>query len=266
MPARLDNANGVGYLPQGYNGHGLAGTTVGPTANGCTPSPTNVCPNPSDQGGGFPSMAQLMTLTTATCMEDLLTALGNGNDARENFLPSVNPQITGGYQWMISCLDACMATWRPSIRTGATNATCSEIVSTANPRYVDPKKLWVAAMKPTPTPGTDPSYPAFYLEGQELYAGNSRGYWVLPQCIAPSATLLGGDPLHLEPGLLHHHARVLLRARYPHYVQSPDEPLRPEHVQCVQGRRRNMQRRRRLLRPGFGGNTLRERRLHGAAA
>jgi hypothetical protein len=65
----------------------------------------------------------------------------------------------------------------------------SEIVSAANPRYVEPKKLWVAAMNANPVPGSDPSYPAFYLEGQELYAGNSRGYWVLPQCVASSTTL-----------------------------------------------------------------------------
>jgi hypothetical protein len=38
-------------------------------------------------------------------------------------------------------------------------------------------------MKASPAAGSDPSYPAFYLEGQELYSGNSRSYWVLPQCL-----------------------------------------------------------------------------------
>ena len=65
----------------------------------------------------------------------------------------------------------------------------------SDPRYADtsvqptPKKLWVAAVNANPTPGEDPSYPAFYLPGQELLAGNSRGYWVLPACVQPSATL-----------------------------------------------------------------------------
>jgi hypothetical protein len=189
VPARLDNANGFGYLPQGYNGHGLAGTTVGPTASGCTPSPTNPCANPSDQAGGFPSMSQLTSLTTYNCAEDLLTVLGNGNDARENFLPSVNPQVTGGYQWMVFMSRRMYGNVSTINPYGSDPRHVSEIVSAANPRYVEPKKLWVAAMNANPVPGSDPSYPAFYLEGQELYAGNSRGYWVLPQCVASSTTL-----------------------------------------------------------------------------
>jgi hypothetical protein len=45
------------------------------------------------------------------------------------------------------------------------------------------KKLWIAALDGSFTPGTDPSHPAFYLPGQELMAGNSDGYWVASQCV-----------------------------------------------------------------------------------
>jgi len=40
----------------------------------------------------------------------------------------------------------------------------------------------VAAIDINPTPGTDPSHPAFYLPGQELNAGNLRGFWVVDPC------------------------------------------------------------------------------------
>ena len=32
--------------------------------------------------------------------------------------------------------------------------------------------------------GDDPSHPAFYLPGQELLAGNTRGFWVVDPCKA----------------------------------------------------------------------------------
>ena len=60
----------------------------------------------------------------------------------------------------------------------------------SDPRYQDlsaqptPKKIWVAAISTSPTPGTDPSFPAFYLPGQELLAGNSRAYFTLAACEA----------------------------------------------------------------------------------
>lgn len=53
---------------------------------------------------------------------------------------------------------------------------------------VTPKKLWVAAIRANPTAGTDPSYPAFYLPGQEWVSGNSKAYWVQNACIQGNAT------------------------------------------------------------------------------
>ena len=71
-------------------------------------------------------------------------------------------------------------------------------VATINPYWSDPrfqdisvqpttKKIWIAAISTNPTPGTDPSFPAFYLPGQELLAGNSRAYFTLAACEAAGA-------------------------------------------------------------------------------
>jgi hypothetical protein len=53
--------------------------------------------------------------------------------------------------------------------------------------------LWVAAIDLSAPPGTDPSHPAFYLPAQELFAGNSRGYWVVDPCAADGSTCASGD-------------------------------------------------------------------------
>jgi hypothetical protein len=100
-----------------------------------------------------------------------------------NYEPTLNPTATGGYYWVVF-----------------TSRRLYGNVATMNPWWSDPrfrklggdfgptpKKLWVSAVKSSPVAGQDPSYPAFYLPGQELLAGNSRGYWVLDQCKAPSA-------------------------------------------------------------------------------
>jgi hypothetical protein len=182
VPARLNRANGYGYLPLGKNGHGIQGTTI-----------PSISVDPTDTAGGTPSAAQLAALTSSNCRIDLRNAIGVGDDSKLNFKPMVNPQTTGGYQWVVFT----------SRRLYGNAITINPYAS--DPRYTDevspskaaaagyalqpsPKKLWVAAMSTNPTPGSDPSYPAFYLDGQEFYAGNSRSFWVLPQCAAPSTT------------------------------------------------------------------------------
>lgn len=93
-----------------------------------------------------------------------------------NYEPTVLPQTSGGYAWVV---------FTSRRRYGN--------IATINPYWSDPrfqtidrqpttKKLWVAAIDLNAPPGTDPSHPAFYLSGQELLAGNSRGYWVLDAC------------------------------------------------------------------------------------
>lgn len=105
--------------------------------------------------------------------------VGPGNHADDtvlNYEPTVSPIPSGGYAWVVFM----------SRRTYGNVATIDPWRS--DPRYHDildnvtPKKLWVAAVELNAAPGSDPSHPAFYLPGQELMAGNSRGYWVNTPC------------------------------------------------------------------------------------
>ena len=100
-----------------------------------------------------------------------------------NYEPTVLPQLIGGYSWVIFT----------SRRAYGNVATINPYAS--DPRFDDisidptPKKLWIAAISGAPTAGTDPSYPAFYMPGQELIAGNSKGVFSLDACRPPSAVL-----------------------------------------------------------------------------
>jgi hypothetical protein len=96
-----------------------------------------------------------------------------------NYEPTVLPVIRGGFSWVTFT----------SRRLYGNVATINPYNS--DPRYadisIDPttKKLWISALKENPVPGTDPSYPAFYVPGQELISGNMRGYFVLDACRNP---------------------------------------------------------------------------------
>jgi hypothetical protein len=108
-------------------------------------------------------------------------------DATLNYEPTINPVASGGYAWVVFT----------SRRLYGNVATINPFWS--DPRYHDisatptPKKLWVAAIDLNAPPGTDPSHPAFYLPGQELLAGNSRGYWVVDPCKASGTSCETGD-------------------------------------------------------------------------
>jgi hypothetical protein len=68
---------------------------------------------------------------------------------------------------------------------------------------VTDKKLWVAAVDLNAKPGTDPSHPAFYLPGQELHAGNARGYWTVEACRGNGQGCVTGDQCcggYCQPG------------------------------------------------------------------
>ncbi len=101
---------------------------------------------------------------------------GHGDDTVLNYEPTVSPIPSGGYAWMVFM----------SRRMYGNVATINPWRS--DPRYhniltnITPKKLWVAAISLGATAGTDPSHPAFYLPGQELMAGNARGFWVNVPC------------------------------------------------------------------------------------
>jgi hypothetical protein len=100
-----------------------------------------------------------------------------------NYEPTIAPIASGGYAWMVF-----------------TSRRLYGNVATIDPWHSDPrdhdltetpttKKLWVAAIDlDVDTPelsvevGEDPSHPAFYLPGQELLAGNTRGFWSVDPC------------------------------------------------------------------------------------
>lgn len=122
---------------------------------------------------------------------------GEKHDADQvlNYEPTVSPIATGGYAWIVFM----------SRRLYGNVATAAPWDS--DPRRYDhtkiitPKKLWVAAIDLNVDPaeqieaamrGEDPSHPAFYLPGQELYAGNSRGFWVQDPCKADGVSCESG--------------------------------------------------------------------------
>ena len=96
-----------------------------------------------------------------------------------NYEPTALPVTIGGYSWV-----------------AFTSRRLYGNVATINPFWSDPrfqdlsaqpttKKIWISAIAGNPTPGTDPSFPAFYLPGQELLAGNGRAFMSLAACEPP---------------------------------------------------------------------------------
>jgi len=106
----------------------------------------------------------------------------HGNDTILNYEPTVNPIPSGGYFWVVF-----------TTRRAYGNVAKGDPYDNGNGTYPIPKKLWVAAIDINPTPGTDPSHPAFYLPGQELNAGNLRGFWVVDPCKANGNSCITGD-------------------------------------------------------------------------
>ena len=108
----------------------------------------------------------------------LPTGASHENDTQLNYEPTVNPVASGGYYWVVFTSRRLYG----NILTGPPWDTNS-----------GPKRLWVAAIDTNATPGKDPSHPAFYLPGQELQAGNSRGFWSVDPCRANGQSCETGD-------------------------------------------------------------------------
>ncbi len=104
------------------------------------------------------------------------------DDTILNYEPTVNPIASGGYFWVVF-----------TTRRMYGNVAAGDPYDNGNGTYPIPKKLWVAAVDINPTPGTDPSHPAFYLPGQEINAGNLRGFWVVDPCKSNGNTCETGD-------------------------------------------------------------------------
>jgi hypothetical protein len=108
-------------------------------------------------------------------------------DAVLNYEPTVGPIAAGGYAWVV------FTSRRQYGNVATATPWKSDPRNYAWQDEVTPKKLWVAAIDLDAAPGTDPSHPAFYLPAQELYAGNSRGYWSFDPCRADGAGCETGD-------------------------------------------------------------------------
>jgi WD40-like Beta Propeller Repeat len=98
------------------------------------------------------------------------------NDPHLNFAPTVLPEAVGGYFWVVFTSHRSYGNILPSMDNNDQNG-----------------KLWVAAFDLSPTPGQDPSHPAFYLDGQESGADNLRGFWVLDPCQQLGTGCMSGD-------------------------------------------------------------------------
>ncbi len=111
----------------------------------------------------------------------------HANDVELNYEPTVNPVASGGYAWVV------FTSRRLYGSVAEIPPFCSDPRGVNLVNNITTKKLWVAAVDINGVPGTDESHPAFYLPGQELLAGNSRGFWTLDPCKMDGEGCEAGD-------------------------------------------------------------------------
>jgi hypothetical protein len=134
---------------------------------------------------------QAHALDRANGSMSLPRAASHPDDETLQYEPAVGPIVAGGYAWVVFTSRRAygdVATRAPFESDPRTADLTS--ASSAGPTT---KKLWVFAIDMPPKPGTDPSHPAFYLPAQELYAGNSRGFWVPDVCKQKGVGCGSGD-------------------------------------------------------------------------
>jgi hypothetical protein len=100
------------------------------------------------------------------------------DDSIQNFEPTVNPVVSGGYAWVVFTSRRLYG----NVATIAPNLSDPREYHWLDPTQYTTKKLWVAAIDLNAPAGTDPSHPAFYLPAQEIIAGNARGFWTVDPC------------------------------------------------------------------------------------
>ena len=105
-----------------------------------------------------------------------LTNANTGSQAgfsTQNYEPKPLPVQVGGYYWVVFA----------SFRTDG------------YPTLATPKKLWVTAISPGATPGTDASHPAFTLVNQAIIAPqqSQRAYWALAPCVPKGSSCQTDD-------------------------------------------------------------------------
>jgi len=103
------------------------------------------------------------------------------DDSQLNFQPTVNPVPSGGYYWVVFTSRRLYGNLLTESPWGASG-------DGGGPQ----KKLWVAAIDIN-TGTLDPSHPAFYLPGQEISSGNTRGFWAVDPCKPNGTSCETGD-------------------------------------------------------------------------
>ncbi len=88
-------------------------------------------------------------------------------EAKRNYQPRANPIAVGGYAWVVFVSPRDYG---------------NRMQSTTDATSQNRKQLWVAAIDLNPTPGTDPSHPAFWLPGQDQQTINMDAYWAMEPC------------------------------------------------------------------------------------
>lgn len=121
---------------------------------------------------------------------------GETEDGHKNYEPTMLPVPVGGYYWVVftsrRSLGNTIYKGQYSVNNNGGNGD-SAYESGGSLKKGVRKKLWVAAIDVNRIADKDISHPAFYLEGQELDAGNMRGFWALDQCKADGSSCEGGD-------------------------------------------------------------------------
>jgi hypothetical protein len=171
------NAAGVSYLPEDIRS-------------------VSAIPTPAGQIAGWNGFHRNAGASFQITQADVCsnTGIATGvTDNRLNYLPTFNPTEVGGFAWVVF-------TSRRMYGNIAYDDPWDAISDSCDSDTPPTKKLWVAAINTSFTPGTDPSYPAFYLPGQELTAGNSDGYWVNSPCANLNAPCVSNDDCCLATG------------------------------------------------------------------
>jgi hypothetical protein len=112
------------------------------------------------------------------------------DDTDKDYEPTVLPVAVGGYFWVV------FTSRREYGNTINDTDPWEGLFEGGIP--AKRKKLWVAALdiddpEHPSTSAHDISHPAFYLDGQELAGGNSRGFWALSPCEQNGTDCLSGD-------------------------------------------------------------------------
>ncbi|HEY3233931.1 MAG TPA: hypothetical protein VGJ84_04410 [Polyangiaceae bacterium] len=98
---------------------------------------------------------------------------GATEDGSLNYEPSALTIAIGGYYWVMF---TSRRSYGNTIWTGGLGGI--DKYASGSPR----KKIWVSAVDIDYASKTDPSHPAFYLDGQELASGNMRPFAALEPC------------------------------------------------------------------------------------